>query len=83
MGSHTPLAQLEFPGKNVANVGPAGQNHHDQPDTADQAANVENLGQGAKLPPSGYHSHPSFPEDLELMAARFAFFIINSDRPDS
>jgi hypothetical protein len=53
------------------------QNHHSQPNTADQARNVKRLHSSADLLPSGYHTPSSFPKNLELLPARFAFFVVN------
>jgi hypothetical protein len=52
--SHTEWAPLEeFPYS--ANAGHSGQDHNGQPDEADQAANVKNLGYCAELSPFGDH----------------------------
>jgi hypothetical protein len=50
---------------------------------ADQASNVENLHQRAKLLPSGYHTLSSFPKNLELFPALFAFLVVNLHCADS
>jgi len=75
-GSHTPSPHLPFPPEDIPNAHLPTQNHHNQPDEADQAANVENVRYHAELSPSGYLGYTSLPKYLKLIAARFAFFII-------
>jgi hypothetical protein len=57
--------------------GHSGENNDSQPHEANQAVNVENLRQRAKLGPFRYHTPSSFPKNLELVPAVPAFFIVN------
>jgi hypothetical protein len=82
LGSHAQRAPLQ---KFLysADAGHPGKNHDGQTDKTDQATNVENLRYRAELSPFGHHGYTSFPEYLEFVSARFAFFVVNLDYADS
>jgi len=58
LGSHTEWAPLEK-SPYSSDAGPAGQDHHDQPDEANQTSNVENLRHRAKFLPFDHHGASS------------------------